>query len=168
MQVLVSDTSVLVDLERGNLLELAFRLSCAFAVPDLLYHRELRDQNGPALIAMGLQVEELGSEGVELAQTYRRRKPALSLPDTFALALAKTRQFTLLTGDRALRDLAGDERVECHGVLWVLDLMNDEAAVSLKRLYIGLQGIAAHPRCRLPRHEINVRLERFRGEQGGA
>lgn len=48
MQVLVSDTSVLVDLERGNLLELAFGLSCAFAVPDLLYRRELRDQNGPA------------------------------------------------------------------------------------------------------------------------
>lgn len=52
----------------------------------------------------------------------------LSLPDTFALALAKTRRFALLTGDRELRVLAGAEKVECHGVLWLLDRMNDEAA----------------------------------------
>jgi len=75
MRVLVSDTSVLIDLERGNLLEAAFRLSCDLAVPDLLYRRELRDQNGPALIAMGLRVEELDSEGIGLAQTYRSRNP---------------------------------------------------------------------------------------------
>lgn len=161
MRVLVSDTSVLIDLERGNLLEAAFNLSCELAVPDLLYRRELRDQNGDALIAMGLRVEELDSDGIELAQTYRSRKSVLSLPDTFALALAKTRQFTLLTGDRELRLLAGAEKVECHGVLWLLDRMNDEAAASMENLHTGLQVIAAHPRCRLPRHEINVRLQRF-------
>lgn len=74
MQVLVSDTSVLVDLERGNLLELAFGLSCAFAVPDLLYRRELRDQNGPALVAMGLRVEELGSEGGQARPDLQAQK----------------------------------------------------------------------------------------------
>lgn len=163
MRVLVSDTSVLIDLERGNLLEVAFRLSCDLAVPDLLFRRELKDQNGPALIAMGLRVEELDSEGIGLAQTYRSRKPVLSLPDTFALALAKTRRFVLLTGDRELRILAGAEKVECHGVLWLLDRMNDEAAASMKSLYIGLQAIAAHPRCRLPHSEVNVRLKRFGG-----
>lgn len=161
MRVLVSDTSVLIDLERGNLLEAAFSLSCELAVPDLLYRRELRDQNGPALIAMGLRVEELDSEGIGLAQTYRSRKPVLSLPDTFALALAKTQRFALLTGDRELRILAGAEKVECHGVLWLLDRMNDEAAASMESLHIGLQAIAAHPRCRLPRHEINLRVKRF-------
>ena len=39
--VVVSDTSVLLDLERGSLLTAAFRLSCEFAVPDLLFEREL-------------------------------------------------------------------------------------------------------------------------------
>jgi len=37
MRVLVSDTSVLIDLERGDLLESAFALPFEFAVPDLLY-----------------------------------------------------------------------------------------------------------------------------------
>ena len=43
MRVLVSDTSVPIDLERGLLLESALRLPFAFAVPDLLYERELKD-----------------------------------------------------------------------------------------------------------------------------
>ena len=59
MQVLVSDTSVLVDLERGSLLEASFRLPHRFAVPDLLYERELKDWGGEELIRLGLSVEEL-------------------------------------------------------------------------------------------------------------
>ena len=41
MAVLVSDTSVIIDLERGALLDDLFRLPFEFAVPDLLFHREL-------------------------------------------------------------------------------------------------------------------------------
>ncbi len=40
--VLVSDTSVLIDLHRGDLLEAALGLPHEFAVPDLLFDRELR------------------------------------------------------------------------------------------------------------------------------
>lgn len=40
--MLVADMSVLIDLERGALLETCFRLPFLFAVPDLLYRRELR------------------------------------------------------------------------------------------------------------------------------
>ena len=47
MPVLVSDTSVLIDLERGLFLEPVFRLPFKFAVPDLLYERELKDHGGP-------------------------------------------------------------------------------------------------------------------------
>ena len=43
MIVLVSDTSVLVDLERGGLLPLAFGCGLTMVVPDLLYDRELAD-----------------------------------------------------------------------------------------------------------------------------
>lgn len=50
--VVVSDTSVLMDLERGSLLEAAFRLPpFAFAVPDLLYERELKAKGGSGLRA---------------------------------------------------------------------------------------------------------------------
>lgn len=39
MRVLVSDTSVLIDLERGNFLDAIFALPYEFAVPDVLYRR---------------------------------------------------------------------------------------------------------------------------------
>lgn len=41
MKVLVSDTSVLIDLERVQVLEPSFRLPFEFVVPDLLYDLEL-------------------------------------------------------------------------------------------------------------------------------
>ncbi len=43
MRVLVSDTSILIDLERADLLQASFSLDAEFVVPDLLYERELRD-----------------------------------------------------------------------------------------------------------------------------
>ena len=95
----VSDTSVLVDLERGALLEASFRLPFEFTVPDLLYERELRDYGGPALVNLGLKIAELDGDGVSLALGYRRKSVSLSLPDSFALALARTNSWILLSGD---------------------------------------------------------------------
>ena len=112
MRILVSDTSVLIDLERGQLLEAAFDLSWEFAVPDLLYKRELRAYNGPHLLKLGLRVESLDGDGVRTALVYQTRAPALSLADSFALALAKINKWTLLAGDGEVRKLAALERIE--------------------------------------------------------
>ena len=161
MKVLVSDTSVLIDLERGSLLETSFRLPFEFAVPDLLYQQELKDHGGGALIELGLGVKELDGEGVALALSYRRRRRSLSLPDSFALALAKTRAWTLLSGDGELRELAAEERVACHGVLWLIDRMFEEGVEDGNGLCTGLRAIAAHPRCRLPKAEIHKRIRSY-------
>ena len=154
MRVLVSDTSVLIDLERGDLLESAFALPFEFAVPDLLYKRELKDYNGPQLVELGLRVEELDGDGIERALGYREQAPPLSLPDAFALSLAKVNGFTLLSGDKALRNLAGAQQVACHGVLWVLEEMHTRAVCEADRLHTGLTTIQNHPRCRLPKREM--------------
>jgi hypothetical protein len=99
--VLVSDTSVLVDLQRGGVLETALHLPYEFAVPDLLFERELRDWEGLAL-EEHLTVLTLDADGVELAVGYRRADTRLSLPDAFALALAKQGGHRLLAGDASL------------------------------------------------------------------
>jgi hypothetical protein len=163
MRVLVSDTSVLVDLERGGLLERVFDLPCEFVVPDVLYHRELEPYNGAELVRLGLRVHELDGEGVRLALGYREVESTLSLPDALALALAKTGGFTLLTGDGALRALAGKEDVECHGVLWLLDELWTRGVAPGAELAVGLKTIASHPRCRLPKAEVSLRLRKYAG-----
>lgn len=161
LQVLVSDTSVLIDLERGALLTASFRLPYRFAVPDLLYRQELQNWNGEELVKLGLSVEALDSDGVNRALTYRQRVRALSLPDCFAPALAETQSWILLSGDSDLRQLAAIEGVSCHGVLWLLDEMRTTAVASNRELYDGLTAMAAHPRCRLPRAEIRRRLASY-------
>ena len=160
--ILVSDTSVLIDLERGGLLESCFKLPFVFAVPDLLYDRELANFGGPELIKHGLRVEELTKEEVEVAQRVRGTHSRLSLPDAFAYSLASVRGWTLLTGDGELRALAKAQQVPFFGVLWILDHLFDREVIEAALIVSGLETIAAHPRCRLPRPEIQARLERYR------
>jgi hypothetical protein len=161
MRILVSDTSVLIDLERGQLLEATFALSWEFAVPDLLYKRELRDHNGPELVRLGLRVESLDGDGVQTALGYQARMPALSLADSFALALAKINNWMLLAGDGELRKLAAIERVDYHGVLRLFDQLFTQQAVAADMLHGSLTTIANHPRCRLPVRDVRERLEHY-------
>src|SRR5690349_21419329 len=144
--ILVSDTSVLIDLERGGLLEAIFTLPHDFAVPDVLYDREMQGAWGERLLALGLRVEEVTETGVGNALQYRQQRTALSVPDSFALALAKERAWLLLTGDGPLRELADGEKVECHGLLWLLDMLEEAGAPDAQVLHDGLAAVAAHPR----------------------
>lgn len=160
MPILVSDTSVIIDMERGSLLEDVFELPLEFAVPDLLFQRELTGELGTRLIEMGLRVEELNSPELTRATAITRQHKRLSTPDSFAFAIAESRGWTLLTGDGVLRDLAAATNVAVHGVLWLCDQL-EAAAIPHVRLHAGLTAISAHPRCRLPTGEIQARLERF-------
>lgn len=162
MIVLVSDTSVLINLERGQLLEPCFRLPFEFTVPDLLYKRELADFGGSRWVAQGLRIEELDKDELLLVQEIRSGHSRLSVPDAYAFALARSRDWTLLTGDGELRDIARAQAVPFHGVLWVLDQLRDAQVMAAGTLITALEAIGAHPRCRLPRAEIQARMSRYR------
>lgn len=162
MIVLVSDTSILVDLERGGLLEAAFTCGLTMVVPDLLYQRELEGTNGAYLRTLGLNVVELTPDELSLAQKIRTQRLALSLPDCFALCCALRPEHALLTGDKALRKEAEARRVHAvHGLLWVLDQMAASERSQTTLLHEGLSRIAADPRCRLPPLEIQARLAKW-------
>lgn len=161
MIILVSDTSVLIDLERGGLLEPAFSCGLTMVVPDLLYDRELVSENGPFLRQLGLGVVALSPEEVSLAQQIRSQRPGLSLPDCFALSCARRVDHALVTGDRLLRAEAQARQCSVFGLLWVLDQMEAPGLVCVATLHEGLRRIANHPRCRLPPAEIASRLQRW-------
>ncbi len=158
MIILVSDTSILIDLDRGGLLESTFSCGLTLIVPDLLYEKELEKENGPYLRALGLGVVALTPEEVKLAQTVRVQRPALSLPDSFALCCAMRPSHVLLTGDKALRTEAKKHVGEVYGLLWLLDQMAASNSISTALLHSALSRIAAHQRCRLPPDEVKARL----------
>lgn len=143
------------------MLEDLFRLPFEFAVPDLLFVRELAGDLGDRLTTLGLRVEELSPAELSRATTIRRQRVNLSTPDTFAFAIAESRKWTLLTGDGGLRQLATSVGLEMHGVLWIFDQLADGNHIEFDRLHAGLMAISTHPRCRLPATEVRRRLTRF-------
>lgn len=139
MTVLVSDTSVLIYLERGSFLETSFHL--------------------PDLLKLGLRVAELDGDGMTRTLGYRRHQ--LSLPDCCVLALAKGNAWILLTGDSDLRKLADNERVDYHGVLWVLDQMHDATIATC--MLVSKRSAFTHG-AGLPKAEIDKRFTRYKAE----
>jgi predicted nucleic acid-binding protein len=159
MILLVSDTSVLIDLERGGLLSVAFATGNPMLVPDLLYAKELEPYNGAYYRSLGLQVVNLQPDELSFAQQVKNERKPLSLPDCFALACAARPDHVLLTGDGALRTAAKDYGIQMVGLLWLLDGLAESGAATYSTLHEGLTKISQGPRCRLPKNEIQKRLK---------
>ena len=158
MAILVSDTSVLIELERGGLLEHAFSFGLIMVVPDLLYQKEIEEENGPYLRGLGLGVVALTPDEVTLAQQIRAQRPALSLPDCFALSCALRQDHVLVTGDMKLRLEAAARKAKVCGLLWILDQMETSGQFSFTLLHEGMSKMSAYERCRLPKEEVKARL----------
>lgn len=103
-------------------------------VLDVLYKRELENYEGPRLRELGLRVESLNNQEVEEAIRFRLHQSKLSVPDSFALSLAKSRKWVLLSGDADLRDMASRQIIECHGVLWLFDQMELNRTIAIRTL----------------------------------
>lgn len=162
MIILVADTSIFIDLGRGELLEAAFSCGLTMVVPDLLFRRELQTENGAYLKRLGLGVVSLSAKEVAFAQELKTLRSALSLPDCFALSCATRDQHLLVTGDKKdLRAEAVKRLGDVKGLLWILDQMDSSGQIDLKLLADGLAQIAQHPRCPIPQQEIKMRLERW-------
>jgi len=163
LSVLVSDTSVVIDLDRGELLDQLFRLPYDFCVPDILYKRELAGELGDRLRLLGLDVVELSPAEVSRATSLRREVKVLSTPDTFAFSLAEARRWTLLTGDGALRGLCNQQGIEMHGVLWIIEELNRASIADTQTLHRALSTMHSHPRCRLPVADVRRLLAALSG-----
>jgi hypothetical protein len=163
MIILVADASVLIDLERGDLLKVALAGPDMIAVPDFLYDMELREYDGPTLLAHGLQIIQLDAREMTAAQDlFNDNGCGLSLPDCSAFVCSGRTDHQLLTGDRALREHAEAAGMTPHGVLWLLDRLHDTGSVAPNVLHNGLTAMAAHRRTRLPKNEVELRLRRWR------
>lgn len=118
-----SDTCIWIDFLTISALELPFRLDCKYfmsrdAIQDeLLSSASLKAE----LKELGLIPVELNDEELSLVYEFGERYSRLSTYDTFALAIAKQREYLLLTGDNNLRLAADNEGVAVKGTLWVLD-----------------------------------------------
>jgi predicted nucleic acid-binding protein len=167
MRIVVSDSSCLIDLRKVSLLDAFLRLPCEFLIPDTLFEDELLKFTAvqkKALIRAGLKVVDLPGERVLRAQAVIRLAPRLSVHGGFAFALAEAHPgCILLTGDGELRNLAAQNQMEVHGVLWVIDEIHRHQIEKSKILLAALRAFSVDPTVRLPQKELAASMKRFSG-----
>ena len=113
MEYISSDTNVWIDFQLIGSLSLPFRLPYTYIMSmDAVEDELLSPQNFKAqLLDNGLKPVEYSYEEFELAEYYGSMYPRLSIYDRLALAIAKKREITLLTGDGALRKAGGADEI---------------------------------------------------------
>jgi predicted nucleic acid-binding protein len=165
MRIVISDSSSLIDLRKGFLLETFLRLPYEFMIPNTLFEEELLKFTAAqkkALVSGGLKVMDLPGEKVLRAREVVRKIPRLSVHDGFAFALAESHPgCILLTGDSGLRALATEHAMEVHGVLWVIDEIYRNHLTSAATLLAALRAFSADPTVRLPRRELGLYVKRY-------
>ena len=97
-----------------------------------------------------------------MAIAYQSERPALSLVDSFALALASHQGWNLLTEDRTMRSVADSKGIAHLDALWVIDNMLDTGVQSASQVVAVLEAMRDDPRCPVPRGDLAVRIRQLR------
>jgi predicted nucleic acid-binding protein len=164
IQLIVSDSSCLIDLRKGGLLSNTLLLPFRFVVALPLVASELLEftkADWEDLEARGLGIVDLNANQVRRAFELKSAYAALSSYDCFSLALAEANTGAiLLTGDRQLRQRATALGVEVHGILWVADQIERLGTMPLSALVDALERWAFDPLVFVPKKELAVMIER--------
>lgn len=166
MRVVISDSSVLIDLAKVQLIESTLALPYEFLIPDVIFDDELidlRHYKKEQLPDLGFKIGSLKGGEVEIAFKYGVRYKPLTANDCFALVMAETiAKSILLTGDGDLRKAAQRHRVETHGIIWLCEQMSEFKTVDDKILLMALEVLRDDPRSRIPGRELNRLIEQLR------
>lgn len=165
MRVVITDSSCLIDLKKGNLLRAMLSLPFDFAIPQPLMANELlslTEDDKAEMIEAGLEVAVLSGTQVKRVSEYHAENRRPSFNDYFALVLAEdTEESILLTGDGALREIAEGKALEAHGVLWLLDQLYENECVTVELLIQVIHQYLDDPDVWLPDAELRARARRF-------
>lgn len=154
---------LIIDIQVAEFTTEMFRIGERILTPDILYKEKLADRH-PELRDLGLFVEELTSLEVAEVERLRASYRTPSTNDLFALSLAKSRGWLLLSGDASLRDASEKESTEVHGTLWLIERMVQRQVITSPRALIGFKMMRKHGR-RLPWTEVEALMARLNGRQ---
>ncbi len=164
MEFISSDTNVWIDFFSIEKLKLPFRLPCKYIMYEVTVEDELIKPSdlGNLLKECGLEGIDISNEEYFLAEKFNAEYKQTSIHDCIALAVAKCRSITLLTGDKHLRIAAEKEGVVVIGTIGILDRLiageyitveeYRECLILLEHLNGGV--------VRLPKSAIRERLEK--------
>lgn len=144
--VVLTDTNIVIDLAFVGLLEEFFLRFDDVYMEESVYSSEIVQPKkfSKDLVSLGLNLTTITAEELIVAQYARQETRPLSFQDGASFAICKSRGWTLLTGDKALREHSKKNEVEVHGLVWVMKMCQDRGTPSdmIKnaiQTYLGLE-----------------------------
>lgn len=165
-RIVINDTSCLVDLRKGGLIEPMLSLPFRFVVTFNVRASELLDfgtAEWERLEALGMETIDAPGSQVTEAGLVMTRHRKLSFEDSLNFVVARANQLSiLLTGDRALRTVAESNGVEVHGILWVVEQLLEYRRADRAELVVALERWRADSTVFVPSDLIDVVLAKCR------
>ena len=161
-RIVINDTSCLVDLRKGGLIEAMLSLPFRFVVTFNVRAGELLDfgvAEWERLEMLGLETIDPPGEQVQEAGQVMAAHRKLSFEDSLNFVVARANQLSiLLTGDRALRLVAESSGIEVHGILWVVEQLLERRHADRADLVDALERWKRDPTVFVPAHLIEATL----------
>jgi hypothetical protein len=164
MRTIVSDSSCLIDIQKGGLLRAFLKLPHELVIPDVLLEGELPSftKTEVSLLRSGMKGASLTSKGVTRVAEVLSGSPFLSTTDGFALVVAEqNKDCVFLTGDKRLRTLVESSSIEVHGVLWAAEQIAFCKTASVKLVVEALECWREDGGIRIPLSEIGRLLSKL-------
>ena len=165
MEIVVNDTNIFIDLHSIELLEQFFEMPITVHTVDFIIN-ELKDPKQINAIQKYIDNGKLtvGSfSNKELIQIYNLHNTTagnVSIPDCAVWHYAKKNNYTLLTGDRQLRDNASNSNVTVKGIIFIFDSLIENNILSSEEAIYKIQDLLKiNPR--LPKKIIQERIEKW-------
>ena len=158
-----SDTNIWFDFEAIGHLEHPFLLNHSYFISDFTYDEEInKSEEINKIVNSGcLQVTSVNNEELALVNKLTIKYQNLSFYDLVALAIAIKREWVLLTGDGLLRNAAVNEKIECHGSIWIYDQLIRGKKISescYNQCLLKLLDLVKQGKRRLPLEELVKRI----------
>lgn len=165
MEIVVNDTNILIDLFNAGLLPYCKKLNLEFRTLDVVIN-EIEDTEQysavQSIINDGtLSVYSLSGEQVSIVfQKVAEYQGIcnLSVEDISVMVYAIDNDCRLLTGDKKLRDKATLENVKVSGILYLTDMLTQEAVISNNEMIAALERLLISNN-RLPKKLIKERID---------
>lgn len=165
MEVVINDTNILIDLFNAGLLPYCRKLNLEFRTLDVVINEiENHEQHAAVqyiieegtLAVYSLSSEQVGNVLRKVAEYHGICN--LSVEDISVMVYAIDNGCRLLTGDKTLREKATLENVKVSGILYLTDMLTEEAVISNDEMAFALERLLASNN-RLPKKLIKERID---------
>ena len=162
MEVVVNDTNIFIDLYTIGLLEEFFNLPISVHTVDFVMN-EITNQEQLNAINNYIDNNRLtvhsfnAKELIEVIELHNSVSGNLSITDCAVWYCAQRNNYTLLTGDRQLRDRASESKVIVKGVIYIFDLLVEHNLITAGVASEKIQELMMY-NPRLPKSIIRERI----------